>query len=85
LLPRFTRETRGALLLTDLAGARRVEVEAAASAHLKLARELCQLVLGKARRYIAPRDVVEAVSAARSCAELARTLARTLKATAGPT
>jgi hypothetical protein len=76
-LPRFTLETRGALLLTDLAGARRVEVEAAASAHLKLAQELCQFVLSNARRYIAPREVVEAVSAARSCAELARAFART--------
>jgi hypothetical protein len=84
-LPRFTRETRRALLLTDLAGAKRVEVEAAASAHLKLAREFCQLVLGKARRYIAPKDVVEAVSTARSCAELARTFARTVKATSGLT
>jgi hypothetical protein len=75
-LRRFTREPRGALLLTDLAGAKRVEVEAAAAAHLKLARELCQLVLGEARRYLVPKDVVEAVSAARSCAELARSFAR---------
>jgi hypothetical protein len=76
-LPRFTRETRGALLLTDLAGAKRVEIEAAAAAHLELAQEFCQLVLGSARRYIAPRHIVEALSAARSCAELARILART--------
>jgi hypothetical protein len=75
-MARFTREARGALLLTDLAGAKRVEVEAAASLHLELAREFCQLVLGKARRYIAPRDVVEAVSVARRCAELARAFAR---------
>ena len=74
-MPRFTREPRGVLLLTDLAGAKRVEVEAAASLHLKLAQEFCQFVLGKARHYIAPRDVVEAVSGARSCAELARAFA----------
>ena len=76
LMPRFTRDPRDVLLLTDLAGAKRVEVEAAASLHLKLAQEFCQFVLGKARRYIAPREVLEAVSAARSCAELARAFAR---------
>ena len=76
MMPRFTRESHGMLLLTDLAGAKRVEVEAAASLHLKLAQEFCQFVLGKARRYIAPRDVGEAVSAAPSCAELARAFAR---------
>lgn len=81
-LQRFTRETDGALLLTDLAGAQRLEVEAAKSAHVTLAREFCQFVLGKARRYIAPRDAREAVSAAQSCAELARTLARTESLTA---
>ena len=73
---RFTRDTRGALLLTDLAGAKRIDVAAAGSLHLKLAQEFCQLVLGRARRYIAPRDVVEAVPAARSCAQLARAFAR---------
>ena len=74
--------TRGTLLLIDLAGAKRVEVEAAASLHLKLAQEFCQFALGEARRYIAPRDVVEAVSAARSCAELARAFARSESLTA---
>jgi hypothetical protein len=81
-LPRFTRETDAGLRLTDLAGAQRLEVEAAKSAHLKLAREFCEFVLGKARRYIAQKDVREAVSAARSCAELARTFARTESLTA---
>ncbi len=76
LMQRFTREPHGVLLLTDLAGAKRVEVEAAASLHLKLAQEFCHFVLGRAHRYIAPRDIVEAVSSARSCAELARAFAR---------
>jgi len=72
---RFTRETDGALLLTDLAGANRVEAEAAGAAHLELARQFCRYVLGKARDYIAPRDVVEAIPAAQSFAELAQALA----------
>jgi len=49
--------------------------ETAAAVHLKLAQEFCQLVPGSARRYIVPGDVVEALPAARSCAELARTFA----------
>jgi hypothetical protein len=73
---RFTRETSGALLLTDLAGAMRVEAEPAGAAHLELAREFCRYVLGKARDYIAPIDVVEAIPSTRSCAELARIFAR---------
>ena len=76
---RFTRETNGALLLTDLAGARSVETEVAGAVHLELARELCRYVLGEARDYVAAMDVIEAISAARSCAELARAFAYSLQ------
>jgi hypothetical protein len=53
-MPRFTRETHGALLLTDLAGATRVEVEAAASLHLELARAFARSESLTARRELAP-------------------------------
>ena len=78
---RFARGTSGALTLTDLAGAVRVEAKAAEVAHLELAREFCRYVLGEARDYIAPMDVAEAIPAARSCAELARVFARSSQRT----
>jgi hypothetical protein len=78
-LRRFNREGCGALVLTDLAGAGRVEAESAAAAQLERARELCRDVLAAARACIAPRDVVDSISTARSCAELARAFARSLQ------
>jgi hypothetical protein len=76
---RFNRETGGELLLTDLAGAERAEAETAGAAHLELAKQFCRYALGGARDYIAPTDVLEAISPARSSAELARVFARSLQ------
>ena len=76
---RFVSEKNGALLLTDIAGARRVEARTAEAAHMELARAFCRSVLDQARGYIAPLDVIEAIPAARSCADLARVLARSLQ------
>lgn len=78
-LRRFACQAKGALLLTDVAGARRVGADAAGAAHLELAREFSRSVLDEARDYIAPMDVVDAIQSARSCAELARVFTRSLQ------
>jgi hypothetical protein len=75
-LARFTLEPSGALLLTDLAGARRVDPDARGGFHFELARSCCSDVLNRARRYIVPAEVRSVVSDSKSCAELARGLAR---------
>jgi hypothetical protein len=76
---RFRCETSGALLLTDLAGARRVGTESAEAAQLELARTWCLHVLGEARGYVAPTELVDAIPAAKRFADLARIFARSLQ------
>jgi hypothetical protein len=75
-LARFTLERSGALLLTDLAGARRVDPDVRGGFHFELARSCCTDVLNRARRYIVPAEVSSVVSDSKTCAELARGLAR---------
>jgi hypothetical protein len=75
-LTRFTLESSGALLLTDLAGASRVDPDVRGGFHFELARSCCTDVLNRARRYIVPAHVRSVVSDSKSCAELARGLAR---------
>jgi len=75
-LARFTLERSGALLLTDLAGARRVDPDVRGGFNFELARSCCTDVLSQAHRYIVPAEVRSAVSDSKSCAELARGLAR---------
>lgn len=75
-LTRFTLEPSGALGLTDLAGARRVDPDARGGFAFELARSCCTAVLDRARRYIVPAEVRSVVSDATSCADLARGLAR---------
>ena len=75
-LQRFTLEVSGALLLTDLNGANRVTPESDGGFHSELARSFCNEVLGLARRHILPAQVRTVVSDSKSCAELARGLAR---------
>ena len=75
-LGRFTLEHSGALQLTDLAGASRVEPDARGGFHFELARSICNEVLDLSRRNIVPATVRSVVSDAKSCAELARGLAR---------
>ena len=75
-LARFTLERSGALLLTDLAGARRVDPDVRGGFNFELARSCCTDVLNRARRYIVPAEVRSVVSNSKSCAELARGLAR---------
>jgi len=58
--------------LVDLSGARGRQVEEAKIAHLELARGLCRYVLNRARRYIPPHDILEALKDSRDCIELAR-------------
>jgi len=69
---RFALEPSGRLWLVDLCGGRSCEVEAAKNTHGELARGLCQYVLDRARRYIPPHDIIEALKSSRSCIELAR-------------
>jgi hypothetical protein len=73
---RFSREPSGALLLTDLAGAKRVDPDVRGVLHFELARACCANVLSRARRYIVPAALKSVVASAKSCAELARGLAR---------
>jgi hypothetical protein len=73
---RFTLEPSGALLLTDLAGARHADPDTRGEFHFELARSFCTDVLGRARRHIVGAELKSVVSAAKSCAELARGLAR---------
>jgi len=75
-LARFTLESSGALLLTDLAGASRVDPDVRGGFHFELARSCCTDVLNRARRYIVPAHVRSVVSDSKSCAELASGLAR---------
>ena len=75
-LERFALERSGAVLLTDLAGAKRVDSDARGGFHFELARSFCTDVLKQARRYIVPARVQSVVADAKSCAELARGLAR---------
>ena len=62
--------------LTDLAGARRVDPDVRGGFNFELARSCCTDVLNQARRYIVPAEVKSVVSDSKSCAELARGLAR---------
>jgi hypothetical protein len=73
---RFALERSGALVLTDLAGASRVDCDAQGEIHFELARSFCNDVLDRARRHIVPAEVKLVVSDSKSCAELARGLAR---------
>ncbi len=73
---RFTLEHSGALLLTDLAGAARVDSDALGGFHFELARSFCTAVLDRSRRHIVPAEVKSVASDSKSCAELARGLAR---------
>lgn len=73
---RFDLEPGGRLWLVDLCGGRSREAEAAERAHLELARGLCRYVLDRARRYIPPREVREAMERSSSCVELARAFER---------
>lgn len=75
-LSRFSRGPSGDLLLTDVAGAKRVDPDAAGGFNLELARSCCIEVFDRARRYIVPDALRTMVSGANSCAELARGLAR---------
>jgi hypothetical protein len=75
-LARFTLDGSGALLLTDLAGASRVDPDVRGGLHFELARSFCTDVLNRARRYIVPAEVRSVVADSKSCAELARGLAR---------
>jgi hypothetical protein len=75
-LARFTLERSGALLLTDLAGARRVDPDVRGAFNFELARSFCTDVLDRARRCIVPAEVRLVVSDSKSFAELARGLAR---------
>ena len=73
---RFSLERSGTLVLTDLAGARRVDCDTRGKGHFDLARSFCGEVLNRARRHIVPAEVKRVVSEANSCAELASGLAR---------
>jgi hypothetical protein len=73
---RFTLDGSGALQLTDLAGATRVEVDAHGGFHFELAQSFCDEVLSQMRRHIVPAAVRSAVTDAKNCAELARGIAR---------
>jgi hypothetical protein len=75
-LARFTLERSGALLLTDLAGARRVDPDVRGGFNFELARSFCTDVLDRARRCIVPAEVRSVVSDSKCFAELARGLAR---------
>jgi hypothetical protein len=75
-LDRFTLERSGALQLTDLTGARRVDPDIHGGFHFDLARSMCNEILNRARRHIVPAAVRSVVSDSKNCAELARGLAR---------
>ncbi len=75
-LGRFTLDRSGALLLTDLAGARRIESDARGGFHFELARSFCTEVLDRVRRDLVGVEVKSVVSDSKSCAELARGLSR---------
>lgn len=73
---RFMLEPSGALALTDLAGAGRVDPDTRGGFHFELARSFCTDVLGRVRRRIVGAELKSVVSDSKSCAELARGLAR---------
>ena len=73
---RFVLRRPGVLVLTDLAGASRVDCDAEGGVHFELARSFCNDVLNRARRHIVPAEVKLAVSESKSCSELVRGLTR---------
>ncbi len=73
---RFERSAEGSLWLVDAAGLERAANDETAAANLRAARHFCDGILEGGRRYLPPADLLAAVRAARSLAELVRWLAR---------
>jgi len=73
---RFELARGGDLVLTDLAGAERIDPDPSGVIHFEQARALCSDLLGRVRRDIVPSELRSVVTSAASCAQLATELAR---------